>query len=195
MPRPCRTTRTSSSWTGGSPARAGPRTVPRRAERRVHDDRPRVRGCGPRLLRSLPGQAGRERPRVTDVVMTTPIRYAAGDPVESWAFGRSCSTRARRSIPLSKTRRRRPWRTGGSPPPSCWPTNTCSGRRSVCYFVLAHYRTEPDDLARLLDAPNVTARALTHDGHVVSVALLAREGTCRRTCARPCTTACESEGT
>jgi tRNA(Met) cytidine acetyltransferase len=42
--------------------------------------------------------------------------------------------------------------------------------------VLAHYRTEPNDLARLLDAPNVTARALVHDGHVVSVALLAREG-------------------
>jgi tRNA(Met) cytidine acetyltransferase len=42
--------------------------------------------------------------------------------------------------------------------------------------VLAHYRTEPDDLARLLDAPNVSARALTCEGHVVSVALLAREG-------------------
>jgi tRNA(Met) cytidine acetyltransferase len=42
--------------------------------------------------------------------------------------------------------------------------------------VLAHYRTDPDDLARLLDAPNVSVRALLSDGHVVSVALLAREG-------------------
>jgi tRNA(Met) cytidine acetyltransferase len=42
--------------------------------------------------------------------------------------------------------------------------------------VLAHYRTEPDDLARLLDAPNLSVRALVHDGHVACVALLAREG-------------------
>ena len=33
-------------------------------------------------------------------------------------------------------------------------------------LVLAHYRTEPDDLARLLDAPNLECRALTVDGHV-----------------------------
>jgi len=42
--------------------------------------------------------------------------------------------------------------------------------------VLAHYRTEPDDLARLLDAPNLAVRALVHDGHVAAVALLAEEG-------------------
>ena len=35
---------------------------------------------------------------------------------------------------------------------------------------------QPDDLARLLDAPEVSVRALTIDGHPVSVALLAREG-------------------
>jgi tRNA(Met) cytidine acetyltransferase len=40
----------------------------------------------------------------------------------------------------------------------------------------AHYRTEPNDLARLLDAPNVAVRALTVEGAPVSVALLAREG-------------------
>ncbi|PSP52308.1 tRNA(Met) cytidine acetyltransferase, partial [Halobacteriales archaeon QH_3_68_24] len=49
-------------------------------------------------------------------------------------------------------------------------------REAFGLLVLAHYRTEPDDLARLLDAPNVSARALTCEGHVVSVALLAREG-------------------
>jgi tRNA(Met) cytidine acetyltransferase len=51
-------------------------------------------------------------------------------------------------------------------------------------LVLAHYRTEPDDLARLLDAPNLAVRALvrtdedspTDRAHVVGVALLAREG-------------------
>jgi len=53
-------------------------------------------------------------------------------------------------------------------------------REAFGLLVLAHYRTEPNDLARLLDAPNLEARALTHDGHVVSVALLAREGNSRR---------------
>ncbi|HET7325119.1 MAG TPA: GNAT family N-acetyltransferase, partial [Halococcus sp.] len=43
-------------------------------------------------------------------------------------------------------------------------------------LVSAHYRTEPNDLARLLDAPNVSVHALLYEGHVVSVALLAHEG-------------------
>jgi tRNA(Met) cytidine acetyltransferase len=43
-------------------------------------------------------------------------------------------------------------------------------------LVEAHYRTEPNDLARLLDAPNIAVRALTVGGHVVSVALLERGG-------------------
>jgi len=42
--------------------------------------------------------------------------------------------------------------------------------------VLAHYRTEADDLARVLDAPNLSVRALLYEGHVVAVALLALEG-------------------
>jgi len=49
-------------------------------------------------------------------------------------------------------------------------------REAFGLLVLAHYRTEPNDLARLLDAPNVSVRALLKDGHVVAVALLAREG-------------------
>ena len=49
-------------------------------------------------------------------------------------------------------------------------------RETFGLLVLAHYRTEPADLARLLDAPNLHVRALCLDGHVVSVALLAEEG-------------------
>jgi tRNA(Met) cytidine acetyltransferase len=112
---------------------------------------------------------------VTDVVMTTPIRYAAGDPVESWAF-RALMLDARPAVdPLIED---------ATPSYVAYRRLTATElladehllREAFGLLVLAHYRTEPDDLARLLDAPNVTARALTHDGHVVSVALLAREG-------------------
>jgi tRNA(Met) cytidine acetyltransferase len=42
--------------------------------------------------------------------------------------------------------------------------------------VAAHYRTEPTDLARLLDAPNLRVRALLYGDRVAAIALLAREG-------------------
>jgi len=112
---------------------------------------------------------------VTDVSMTDPIRYAAGDPVEVWAF---------RALLLD---------AGPAVDPLVDEADTAAAtyravetadlladehllREVFGLLVAAHYRTEPDDLARLLDAPNVAVRALVHDGHVVSVALLAREG-------------------
>ncbi|MCU4799633.1 GNAT family N-acetyltransferase [Halobacteria archaeon HArc-gm2] len=112
---------------------------------------------------------------VTDVAMTTPIRYAAGDPVESWAF---------RALMLDARPAVEPLVDGATPESVAYRRLTAAEfladehllREAFGLLVLAHYRTEPDDLARLLDAPNVSARALTHDGHVVSVALLAREG-------------------
>jgi tRNA(Met) cytidine acetyltransferase len=112
---------------------------------------------------------------VTEVRLAEPIRYAPGDPIEVWAF-RALGLDARPAV---------------APLVEAATVETVSYRRlsaadlledehllreTFGLLVLAHYRTEPNDLARLLDAPNVTARALLHDGHVVSVALLAREG-------------------
>jgi tRNA(Met) cytidine acetyltransferase len=112
---------------------------------------------------------------VEEVTMADPIRYAAGDPVEVWAT-RALLLDARPPVdPLVEDAR----------PETVTYERLDSERlcgdehllREVFgLLVLAHYRTEPDDLARLLDAPNVTVRALVHEGHVVSVALLAREG-------------------
>ncbi|WP_436906653.1 tRNA(Met) cytidine acetyltransferase TmcA [Halosimplex marinum] len=120
---------------------------------------------------------------VTDAAMTDPIRYAAGDPVEVWAF---------RALLLDASPAVDPLVEGVGDG-----ANEGEGAGSLDYrafdaadlladehllrevfglLVAAHYRTEPSDLARLLDAPNVTVRALTYEGHVVSVALLAREG-------------------
>lgn len=117
-------------------------------------------------------ESGRE---ATDVTMTDPIRYGAGDPVEVWAF-RALLLDARPAVdPLVRdaTSEAAEYRTFSV-------TDLVADenrlREVFGLLVLAHYRTEPDDLARLLDAPNVAVRALLHDGHVVAVALLAREG-------------------
>ncbi|GGM66880.1 tRNA(Met) cytidine acetyltransferase [Halarchaeum rubridurum] len=112
---------------------------------------------------------------VTDVRLDEPIRYAAGDPVEVWAF-RALLLDARPPVePL----------VADADPETCT-YDALDGdalaadetllREAFGLLVAAHYRTEPDDLARLLDAPNLDARALRRDGHVVAVALLAREG-------------------
>ncbi|MCL9814095.1 tRNA(Met) cytidine acetyltransferase TmcA [Natranaeroarchaeum aerophilus] len=112
---------------------------------------------------------------VTDVSLTDPIRYAPGDPVEVWAFD-ALLLDARPAVdPLA-----------GDATPERVEHRALSAtelladeilfRETFGLLVLAHYRTEPSDLVRLLDAPNLTAHALLFDGHVVSVALLAREG-------------------
>ncbi|MFB6102658.1 MAG: tRNA(Met) cytidine acetyltransferase TmcA [Haloplanus sp.] len=112
---------------------------------------------------------------VTDVRLDDPIRYAAGDPVEVWAF-RALLLDARPAVdqvvagatPEDATYRRLDAETLLS--------DEHLLREAFGLLVLAHYRTEPNDLARLLDAPNLDCRALLVDGHVAAVALLAREG-------------------
>ncbi len=112
---------------------------------------------------------------VSDVSMVEPIRYAPGDPVEVWAF-RTLALDARPAVePLvaDATPEKTDYRLFE---PSDLLADENLLREAFGLLVLAHYRTEPADLARLLDAPNVAVRALCRDGHVVSVALLAREG-------------------
>ena len=112
---------------------------------------------------------------VTDIRLDEPIRYAPGDPVEVWAF-RALALDARPAVD--------PLVAGVTPDtveyrhldPATLVADEHLLRETFGLLVTAHYRTEPNDLARLLDAPNVTVRALVHDDHVVSVALLAREG-------------------
>ncbi|WP_227131239.1 tRNA(Met) cytidine acetyltransferase TmcA [Halorubellus salinus] len=112
---------------------------------------------------------------VVESKLVTPIRYAAGDPVEVWAF-RALLLDARPPVdslvvdatPESVTYRELD--------PEDLLADEHLLREVFGSLVLAHYRTEPDDLARLLDAPNLSVRALTHDDHVACVALLAREG-------------------
>ncbi|WP_459195082.1 tRNA(Met) cytidine acetyltransferase TmcA [Halosimplex sp. J119] len=112
---------------------------------------------------------------VGEASMTDPIRYAAGDPVEVWAFRALLLDASPAVDPLVEDAS-----TGSVSYEGFEATDLLADehllREVFGLLVAAHYRTEPDDLARLLDAPNVAVRALTFEGRVVSVALLAREG-------------------
>jgi tRNA(Met) cytidine acetyltransferase len=112
---------------------------------------------------------------VTDLRLDEPIRYAAGDPVETWLFdallldARPVVDPAVADVGVEET-------TYVTLDAAALCRDEHRLRELFGLLVLAHYRTEPDDLARLLDAPNVAVRALCANGHVVAVALLAREG-------------------
>lgn len=119
-----------------------------------------------------------DRP-VTEVTLTTPVRYAAGDPVEVWAT-RTLALDARPPVtPLVADARPETVRPA-APDAATLAADEGLLRAVFGLLVEAHYRTEPADLARLLDAPNVEVRTLVHGtgqtAAVVSVALLAAEG-------------------
>ncbi|WP_160133679.1 tRNA(Met) cytidine acetyltransferase TmcA [Halococcus salsus] len=112
---------------------------------------------------------------VAEARLDEPIRYAAGDPVEVWAFRALCLDARPPVDPLV---------ADATPGTVTYERLDSRGlladehrlREAFGLLVAAHYRTEPNDLARLLDAPNVSVHVLLHRDHVVSVALLAREG-------------------
>ncbi|WP_439026362.1 tRNA(Met) cytidine acetyltransferase TmcA [Haloarchaeobius sp. DT45] len=112
---------------------------------------------------------------VREARLTTPIRYAAGDPVEVWSFN-ALGLDARPPVDQLVAAATPGSVEYGQPSAEDLLANPTLLRETFGLLVLAHYQTQPDDLARLLDAPNLTVRTLSHDGHVVSVALLAREG-------------------
>ncbi|GGJ06395.1 tRNA cytosine(34) acetyltransferase TmcA [Halobellus salinus] len=112
---------------------------------------------------------------LTGISLSEPVRYAPGDPVESWAF---------RALLLDARPPVTPLVADPSPSSVTYEAPSAADlaadehrlREVFGLLVMAHYRTEPDDLARVLDAPNLRVRTLEHGGHAVSVALLAREG-------------------
>jgi tRNA(Met) cytidine acetyltransferase len=137
----------------------------------VHGYEGSGRGFAVRFRDSL----GAARHDVQDISLVEPIRYAGGDPVEVWA-ARALLLNAG-PIPGSVIE--------DATPESVSYADLAGGtlrhdeqllREVFGLLVSAHYRTEPNDLARLLDGSNLAVRALFQDGHVVAVALLAREG-------------------
>lgn len=112
---------------------------------------------------------------VTDVRLAEPIRYAPEDPVEVWAV-RALALGARPAVPQLVEDATPETVTYRELPAADLLADETLLDTVFGLLVLAHYRTEPNDLARMLDGPNVSAHALCHDGWPVSVALLAREG-------------------
>jgi tRNA(Met) cytidine acetyltransferase len=118
--------------------------------------------------------ADSDRP-VHEERLEEPVRHAREDPVEAWSF-RALLLDARPAVD--------PVVDGATPETVRYRAPGAEDlladehllRETFGLLVLAHYRTEPNDLARLLDAPNLSVRLLTREGHVVAVALLAREG-------------------
>jgi len=112
---------------------------------------------------------------VRDVRLDEPIRYARNDPVEAWA-SRALLLDARPAVDEAVAGSAVGDATYRTLSPDDLLADEALLREAFGLLVAAHYRTEPNDLARLLDAPNLAARALVAEGRVVAVALLAREG-------------------
>ena len=109
------------------------------------------------------------------LTMRRPIRYAAEDPLEAWSFRAlllDAEPAPGDAIDPVEPRRA----TYEAPSAEKLLEDEALLREGFGLLVLAHYRTTPSDLARLLDAPNVSMHCLTIEDHVVSVALTAREG-------------------
>ena len=112
---------------------------------------------------------------VRDVRLDEPIRYARNDPVEAWA-SRALLLDARPAVDEAVAGAAVGDATYRALDPDDLLGDETLLGEAFGLLVAAHYRTEPNDLARLLDAPNLSARALVAERRVVAVALLAREG-------------------
>ncbi len=137
----------------------------------VHGYEGTGRGFEVRFRRTL----DRLTPGWRALTLTTPIRWAEADPIE---------TLAARALLLDASP------AADSDLSEATPTN-CTfvrlGRAALAadeprlrelfgLLVLAHYQTRPADLRHLLDGPGLRIHALLHRGHIAAVALGALEG-------------------
>jgi len=100
---------------------------------------------------------------VRDVRLDEPIRYARNDPVEAWA-SRALLLDARPAVDEAVAGSAVGDATYRRLTPDELLADEALLREAFGLLVAAHYRTEPNDLARLLDAPNLAARALVAEG-------------------------------
>jgi len=118
-------------------------------------------------------QLQRKVKKLYELTLEEPIRWAQGDPVEAWSLSSllldASVTPQRGSVSLQ----------------SCtyqeWDREALSSdeerlRELFGLLVSAHYRTQPSDVWRLLDAPNLSVHTLSDQRGIVAVALVSLEG-------------------
>lgn len=101
-----------------------------------------------------------------------PIRWAADDPLERWAF---------QALLLDAEPARLAHAPAGGVRHVLFDRERLADdertlRQLFGLLVHAHYRTTPSDLMRMLDAPNLDVHALLEGDEVVAASLVAREG-------------------
>ncbi|WP_156500055.1 tRNA(Met) cytidine acetyltransferase TmcA [Ectothiorhodospira sp. BSL-9] len=117
----------------------------------------------------------RRAPQTRFLHLTQPIRWAADDPVEA-LMDRLLMLSARPAEVGHEARPNPGEVVAQVLSPSLWLEDEPLLEQVFGLLVLAHYRTRPSDLQRLLDDSGLQVLAWRHQGQVVAVALLAREG-------------------
>lgn len=134
-------------------------------------------GTGQGFAVRFRGDLERRRGALVEVELEEPIRWASGDPVERWV--RRALLLDAEPAPVDAVR------VAASDPASVEirplrPRDLLDdeGRLGELFGLLvhAHYRTVPEDLARMIDGPNISVVLAEHDSTVVGALLLAREG-------------------
>lgn len=121
----------------------------------------------------------KEKREYKEVHLSTPIRYAEGDPIEKWLF----DVLLLDAEPVELTEEdyeliRKMEVYLEEPDLDDWFENDREDlRHFVGIYVLAHYRNRPSDVALLADAPHHEARVLRlKNGKIVTAIQIAKEG-------------------
>ncbi|MGM0677346.1 tRNA(Met) cytidine acetyltransferase TmcA [Ectothiorhodospira marina] len=132
-------------------------------------------GAGQGFATRFQGILRRRVPQTRFLHLTQPIRWAVDDPVE--ALMDRLLMLSPRPVNLEDDTCPDPEEGVAEVlSPSLWLENESLLEQVFGLLVLAHYRTRPSDLQRLLDDPHLQVLAWRHQGQVLAVALLAREG-------------------
>ncbi len=137
----------------------------------VHGYEGTGRGFAVRFRRTLDALA----PGWRELRLQTPIRWAAGDPVEAFVFRAlllDANAAADEQVADAVPARCEFLRLDREALAADEPTLS----QLFGLLVQAHYRTRPNDLRNLLDGPGLRVYALRHRAQIVATALVAAEG-------------------
>ncbi len=107
--------------------------------------------------------------------MQTPIRWLEGDPLEKWMFKLLCLDADIYNI-LSQTKIKHDKTNTLGIDKNKLSANENLLKEVFALLVLAHYRTRPNDLRKLLDDDNINIYVTFYNGHVIAAALVIAEG-------------------